>query len=43
MTTLKMSGTSFILNGKEWGLGKLERESEQIERERHSVEEKGLR
>jgi hypothetical protein len=38
---LIMSGTSFILNGKEWGEGKIERErkkkNEQVESERQSV------
>ncbi len=43
----KISATSFILNGKEWGEGKIEgereKESERVESERLSVAEKGLR
>jgi hypothetical protein len=34
--------TSFILNGKEWGVGKAEGERER-KREMRSVDEKGLR
>jgi hypothetical protein len=35
--------TSFILNGKEWGVGKTEGEGEKKNSERQSVGGKGLR
>jgi hypothetical protein len=46
MITISKQETSFILNGKVWGVGKTERESESVcvkESEMQSVGGKGLR
>jgi hypothetical protein len=45
MLTFSKHETSFILNGKEWGGSKTDRERERewVESERQSVGEKGLR
>jgi hypothetical protein len=38
-----MDGTSFIFNGKEWGVGKDGERTRERKRERQRVGEKGLR